>query len=213
MTSPPSLTVLGAGFGRTGTLSLKLALEQLGFGPCHHMHEVLARPAHAEQWRAAQRDGQADWNTLLAGYGAAVDWPAAYFWRQLSAHYSQARVILTVRDPQAWYESVRRTLFPAQCLPLPDPDAPAYASAVMPRELIRYATFDDRLDDSAHVIGVYQAHNRAVQAALPPARLLVYDVTQGWAPLCAFLGAAVPDAPFPASNSTADFLARVQKRP
>jgi hypothetical protein len=206
-----ALSIIGAGFGRTGTLSLKLALEQLGFGPCYHMHEVFARPGHAELWRAAQTAGDADWSTLLQGYTAAADWPPAFFWRQLAAHYPQAKIILTVRDADAWYQSISTTIFPAQCLPLPPQGTPQFPQLVMPRELIRFGTFDDRLD-RAHVIGVYRKHNAEVQAAVAAGRLLVYDVTDGWAPLCGFLKVPIPSLVFPRSNTTQDFLFRLDTK-
>lgn len=205
-----TLSIIGAGFGRTGTLSLKLALDQLGFGPCYHMNEVFARPGHAQAWRDALRAGHADWDGLLRGYGAAVDWPSAYFWRQLAAHYPAARVILTVRDRDAWYQSIARTLFPAQRRPLPPPDDPHYAQLAMPRELILQGTFG-QIEDKDHVLAVYDAHNAAVRAAIEPERLLEYDVTDGWAPLCAFLGVPVPDAPYPHSNTTQEFIDRLKQ--
>mgnify|MGYP005817915371 FL=1 len=205
-----TLSIIGAGFGRTGTLSLKLALDQLGLGPCYHMNEVFARPGHAQAWRDAFRAGHADWDGLLRGYGAAVDWPSACFWRQLAAHYPAARVILTVRDRDAWYQSIASTLFPAQRRPLPPPDDPHYAQLAMPRELILHGTFG-QIEDKDHVLAVYDAHNAAVRAAIDPARLLEYDVKDGWAPLCAFLGVPVPDAPFPRSNTQQEFIDRLKQ--
>ena len=204
-----TLSIIGAGFGRTGTLSLKLALEQLGFGPCYHMNDVFAQAGHAQRWRDAFQTGAADWEALLAGYQAAVDWPSAHFWRPLAAHYPAAKVILTVRDPDAWYQSISSTIFAAQRRPLPPPHDPHYASLVMPRELILHGTFG-QIEDKAHVLSVYDAHNAAVQAHIAPPRLLVYDVKDGWEPLCAFLGVPVPGAPFPRSNSQQDFLDRLK---
>ena len=203
-----TLSIIGAGFGRTGTLSLKLALEQLGLGPCYHMNDVFTQAGHAQRWRDAFRSGEADWDSLLHGYGAAVDWPSAHFWRPLAAHYPAAKVILTVRDPDAWYESIRSTIFPAQRRPLPASDDPHYAQLIMPRELILHGTFG-QVEDKSHVLSVYESHNAAVQAQIAPPRLLVYDVKDGWGPLCAFLGVPVPAAPFPRSNTQQDFLDRL----
>lgn len=207
-----TLSVIGAGFGRTGTESLKRALERLGFGPCHHMHEVFRDPPSAEVWRAGVRGEPIDLAALLAPYRSATDWPAAYFWRQLCTLHPQARVILTVRDPQAWYASISRTIFVAQTLPLPPPEDPHYAVHAMAREVVRYGVFKDRLTDPAEVIGVYDAHNAAVRAAVPAGLLLEFDVVQGWGPLCAFLGVPVPDEPFPYGNTTQDFEARTRAR-
>lgn len=200
-----SIEVIGAGFGRTGTLSLKTALERLGFGPCHHMLEVVARPQQSPRWAAAA-SGDVDWDGLLEGYRAIVDWPGCAFWRELSAHYPEARVVLTTRDPQAWYRSIRNTIYEAltraDVEPLPD------LQRSMAQHLILDRTFGGRLDDAAHAIAVFERHNRAVREQLPAGRLLEFDVSEGWAPLCAFLGRAVPEDPFPASNTTAEFRAR-----
>ena len=155
-------------------------------------------------------DGDADWDDLLRGFTSAVDWPPAHFWRQLAMRYPDAKVILTVRDRDAWYDSIASTIFPAQRRPLPPPDDPHYAQLVMPRELILHGTFG-QVEDKAHVLSVYDAHNAAVRAAIEPARLLEYDVKDGWAPLCAFLGVPVPQAPFPRSNTQQEFIDRLKK--
>ncbi len=204
-----TLSIIGAGFGRTGTLSLKLALERLGVGPCYHMNDVFTHAGHAQAWRDAFQRGNADWDTLLHGYRAAVDWPSAHFWRPLADHYPAAKVILTVRDRDAWYESISTTIFPAQRRPLPAPDHPHYAQLAMPRELILHGTFG-QVQDKAHVLSIYDAHNAAVRAQMAASRLLVYDVKDGWAPLCAFLGVPVPDQAFPRSNSQQEFLDRLK---
>lgn len=201
-----AIKLIGAGFGRTGTTSLKLAIEELGLGPCYHMHDVFSHPGHAQLWRDAQRQGDADWDTFLAGYQAAIDWPPSFFWRQLTAHYPDAKVILTVRDPQAWYQSISTTLFPAQQRDLPPPEAEHYAQLVMPRELILHGTFNGRADDRDYVIGVYQQHIEEVQRTVPADQLLTYDVAQGWEPLCDFLAVPVPDRPFPKLNTKQQFI-------
>lgn len=203
------LDIIGAGFGRTGTLSLKLALEQLGAGPCYHMNDVFSHSDHAQVWRDAFATGTADWERLLTGYRSAVDWPAAHFWGALLRAFPQAKVILTVRDPQSWYRSISTTIFPAQRRPLPAPDHPHYAQQAMPRELILHGTFGG-IEDREHVLAVYEAHNAAVRAAVPARQLLEYDVAEGWEPLCAFLGVPVPDEPFPRRNTTQDFLERLK---
>src|SRR5690348_10244023 len=105
------MRVIGVGFGRTGTASLKVALERLGVAPCYHMYDVIEEPARARAWLAAAEGGKPDWDEIFAGYAATVDWPGAAFWRELLATYPQAKVILTVRDPQRWYDSTRQTIF------------------------------------------------------------------------------------------------------
>lgn len=193
-----TLKVIGAGFGRTGTLSLKLALEQLGFGPCHHMVEVFKNPPSIAWWEAAA-DGKPDWAKIFDGFVSTVDWPSATFWRELAAAYPEAKMILTVRDPQAWFKSTQATIF--KHMAERDPEDP------FTRMVLKVVgdLFDRRMDDRERLIAVYEAHNAEVRATIPPERLLVYEVAQGWGPLCAHLGVPVPDAPMPKVNSREDF--------
>jgi hypothetical protein len=208
-----TLSVIGAGFGRTGTMSLKLALEQLGFGPCYHMREVLAHPEHDAVWHAATRREPIDWDALFSGYGSAVDWPVAAFWRELSRHYPGARFILSVREPRAWHASVLETIFTALSS-TPDPDDPqACAHRAMTRELILERTFNGRMDDPEHAIEVYEHHIRTVRDALPADRLLVYETGSGWEPLCNFLRCPVPDEAYPRSNTREEFRRRHLQSP
>ncbi len=201
-----ALSVIGAGFGRTGTMSLKLALERLGFGPCYHMREVLARPAHDPVWHAATRGERVDWGALFEGYASAVDWPVAAFWRELSRHYPHARFILSVREPHKWHQSVLETIFKALSS-TPDPgDREKCAHRAMTRELILDRTFDGRLDDPVHAIDVYERHNQAVRDSISVDRLLVYETGSSWEPLCAFLDCPVPDEPYPRSNTPEEFF-------
>lgn len=197
------LSVIGAGFGRTGTLSLKLALERLGFAPCHHMVEVFARPEQASVWRAAADGDAVDWDALLAGYGAAVDWPAAHFWRELATHYPAAKVILTLRDPDSWHRSICATIARAAAADsVPDPGAQAVMA--MGRSLLE-RIFAGRLADPDHAKAAFRHHIDTVKASLPRERLLVFEAGEGWEPLCRFLARPVPDEPFPRANSTAEF--------
>lgn len=106
-----ALKVIGAGFGRTGTLSLKTALEELGFGRCYHMREVLKNPSHWKRWAEIIGGGKADWETLLQGYQSSTDWPVAAYYRELMAVYPDAKIILTVRDPESWYKSIMGTVY------------------------------------------------------------------------------------------------------
>jgi hypothetical protein len=204
-----ALSVIGAGFGRTGTLSLKLALEQLGFGPCYHMREVLSHPTHDAVWHAATRGEQVDWDALFEGYESAVDWPVAAFWSELSTHYSSARVVISVREPHSWHKSVMETIYKA-LTSIPDPgNRQACAHRAMTRDLILHQTFDNRLGDPAHAIDVYQRHNQRVRDHFGGDRLLVYETGSGWGPLCTFLDCPVPDTPYPHSNTRDEFLQRL----
>ena len=197
------LSVIGAGFGRTGTLSLKTALDMTAVGPCYHMKTVIAHPEHRPLWLAAAAGEAIDWDGLFSGFGSAVDWPACYFWRLLADRYPAAKVILTVRDPDRWYDSVHNTISQSMIRPGPDGKPQAGVS----QDIILKRTFDHRFEDRAHALAVFNAHNAAVVAALPAERLLVYRVADGWPPLCQFLGLPEPPAPFPHVNSTANFKA------
>jgi hypothetical protein len=199
------LSVIGAGFGRTGTLSLKLALEQLGFGPCHHMLEVFARPAQATTWRAAAEGKAVDWDALLDGYAAAVDWPACHFWRELSARYPAAKVVLTARDADAWYDSLSATIGKFANGQNPPPDPLKGEVFAMGQLIVMERTFGGRIAEPAHAKAVYRRHVEAVTAGLPADRLLLFNVAEGWAPLCRFLDRPVPSQPFPRSNSREEF--------
>jgi hypothetical protein len=201
-----TLQVIGAGFGRTGTLSLKAALATLDIAPCHHMVEVASRPEQAPRWAAATRNGGADWRTLLAGFRAAVDWPAAAFWRELAMTFPDARVILTVRDAARWYASFRDTILEHTTGLAPPPGSALRAVYDLTHELVLNGVFAGRADDASHAIGVYETHNRKVVETIAAERLLVYDVAAGWEPLCRFLGRPMPQSPFPHLNTRAAFL-------
>jgi hypothetical protein len=200
-----TLGIIGAGLGRTGTLSLRIALEQLGFGPCYHMLEVFKRPDHIAAWTRAAEGESVDWDETFREFGSAVDWPTCAFYRELSDHFRAAKVILTVRDPDRWYRSAADTIFPTMLADPPADNEVLQGWSRMVRKLIRENAFSDRLHDKAHAISVYEKHNEEVQNAISPSRLLVYEVAQGWEPLCEFLGVPVPEAPFPQANTTDEF--------
>jgi hypothetical protein len=206
------LMVIGAGFGRTGTLSLKLALERLGLGPCHHMREVVEHPAQIPVWEAATDGAAVDWGALLGGYRSIVDWPGCHFWRELAERYPAAKVILTVREPHGWYRSASATIF-RFLQETPKDDPARMARWRLQRKMILHQTFGGSTADEELTIGVLAMHDEEVKRAMPVERLLVYEVSQGWAPLCAFLGVAVPDEPFPRTNTTEEFVSRVLANP
>jgi len=203
-----TIEIIGAGFGRTGTLSLKQALEMLGFGPCYHMIEVLAKPenaAHVPIWTQAAEGADVDWPALLRDYRSTVDWPGSRFWREMRKQWPEARVILTLRDADRWHDSVMKTIWPASSA-LKNSDAePLKSFGVMHDRVIWSGTFGGRIEDRAYAKHVFEEHNAEVKRSVPTDRLLVYEPGEGWERLCAFLGVAVPDAPYPHSNSTEDF--------
>ncbi len=202
------LEVIGAGFGRTGTLSLKLALEQLGFGPCYHMTEVMGQKAtagHVEIWTAAARGEAVDWHAVFADHRATVDWPACAFWRELHAAYPEAKVLLSKRDGDRWYDSVMKTIWPVSKNLLESEAPPLKAFGTMVHSIIWQGTFDGRIEDRASAIAAFERHNAEVEAAIPAEQLLVYEPGEGWERLCAFLGVPAPDMDFPHANSSDDF--------
>jgi hypothetical protein len=205
------LDVIGVGFGRTGTFSLKAALETLGIGPCHHMLGMLERPEEIPLWRRAAQGRPLDWDVALRGYRSCVDWPGARFWRELAAHYPEAKLILTVRDPQSWYESASATIHRAAMDPSPAPTPVIAEMRKMSREVVWDGQFGGRFTDAEHAKRVFIEHNEAVRREIAPDRLLVFEVAEGWEPLCAFLGVAVPDTPFPRSNDQEGFAALLRQ--
>jgi hypothetical protein len=198
-----ALSVIGAGFGRTGTHSLKLALERLGLGPCHHMSDVIASPEQTALWRAAARGEPIDWEVAYAGYKSAVDWPTAYYWRELAEYYPDAKIILTVRNSEEWYKSARNTIFGTMRA-----DANPASFGVM---VIANKIFGGRPEDETHAIEVLEKHNAEVMRTIEPDRLLIYQISEGWPKLCGFLGVPVPAEPFPLSNTTPEFQARMKR--
>jgi hypothetical protein len=200
-----ALEVIGPGFGRTGTNSLKLALEHLGFGPCHHMFEVRDNPAQLPHWERAARGETMDWDSVFDGYRSQVDWPGARYWRELAQYYPKARVVLSVRDPDQWHDSVKATIMPFIGARGKHPSPHVNAIAEMGHKTVNVDVFDDRLEDCEHAKRVFKKHIDDVRSAIAPDRLLVFDLRDGWDPLCEFLGTAKPDIPFPKTNSSKEF--------
>jgi hypothetical protein len=202
-----ALKVIGAGFGRTGTRSLKTALEELGFGKCYHMVEVMKRPSHLRYWADIMQGGKADWETLFKGYQATMDWPVAAYYKDLMAAYPDAKVILTVRDPENWHRSIMNTLYQAGRGFLGRvthlvPSVHRFVTAM--EKAIWEGVFHNRLEDKAHAIAVFKNHIEEVKRVVPGERLLVFEARQGWEPLCSFLDVPVPaNIPYPHRNKGA----------
>src|SRR5215831_14713465 len=198
-----SLQVIGVGLGRTGTMSLKLALERLGLGPCYHMAELMMNPERTPLWIAAA-DGKPDWEAVFSGYSSTTDYPACLYWRELATEYPNAKLILTKRDKEKWFESTQATIFSDGMTARirGTPVEPFFEKTV-------WRDFGARIHDRAFMTSYFEKHNAAVEAGAAKKRLLVYDVAQGWEPLCKFLGVAVPDAAFPKVNSREEMQARL----
>ncbi len=158
-----ALRIVGAAFGRTGTQSLKLALEQLGFGPCHHMYEVRDHPQQLPYWQAAARGDPPDWDEVFADYRACVDWSSARFWREIATHYPDAKVLLTLRDPDRWFDSVHATIYPV-IMGRAQREPGYFRDAMdMAHEIIVTQTFGGRLDERDHALAVYRRHEEEVR--------------------------------------------------
>lgn len=196
------LSVIGAGFGRTGTDSLKKALEILGFGPCCHMFEIIPYPERVQTWRGIAHGDKPNWDQVFSDFNATVDWPSAYYWRELSAHFPYAKIILSVRDSNSWWESMDKTIFKLLRKTSDDPGTIA-------RKLIATDVFGGQINNRDHAISIYEQNTKDVQAAFGQDRLLTYEVGSGWAPLCDFLGCPIPDTPYPHGNKTEGFQERV----
>jgi hypothetical protein len=202
------LQVVGAGVGRTGTHSLKIALEQLLGGKCHHMMELILRPEEVPTWTDAIDGKEIDWDALMAPYTAQVDWPGASFWPELSEANPEALVILSVRDPDDWYTSCTNTIFEGIEMMVEQGDQ--WMAAVL---RLLGQRFSDRLDDRDAMLAAFEKHNDAVRASVPSERLLEWSPADGWEPICERLGVPVPSEPFPRTNSTVDFREMVGMPP
>jgi hypothetical protein len=198
-----TLRVVGAGVGRTGTTSLKQALEQLLGEPCYHMVETFQRPEDRLVWKRAFEGDPPEWSSFFEGYAATVDWPAAGLWEQIHAAFPDALVLLSVRDVDEWWRSASNTIFASMARNEPAPgsgrqEADGMAEAMM-------APFTSRYTDEAAAKAAYVAHNDHVRATVDPAQLLEWTSSDGWAPLAEALGVAVPDEPFPHANTAEQF--------
>ena len=208
------LKVIGAGFGRTGTLSLKLALEQLGFGPSYHMFELFNHhPDHIHQWDAAHQGKPVDWELLYSNdYSASVDWPSCNHWKELSEYYPDAKIIINARDPESWHESVLKTIYPSSIRSRESSDPRLKELGEWLFRVIWDGVFNGQITDRSYAISIYNQHVENVLKSVPSDRLLVFEGTQSWEPLCEFLDCSIPDQPFPRANSTEEFNLRKSKK-
>jgi hypothetical protein len=192
-----TLRVVGAGLGRTGTHSLKNALEQLLGAPCYHMIEVLSHPEFADYWLDAMNDKPVDWNVVMDGYAAAVDWPASAWWAELAAANPDAILLLSTRESaDAWWKSANATIFEAM--------RRDDMNESMPRKMLN-KMFTPDWENPEAAKAAYEAHNAHVRATAPADRLVEWQPGDGWGPICAALGVAVPAEPFPHVNTTDEF--------
>jgi hypothetical protein len=204
-----TLRVVGAGLGRTGTHSLKLALEQLLGAPCYHMLEVLVHPESVAVWQDAVDGRPVDWYALMDGYAAAVDWPVVAFWSELADAFPDAIVLLSTRSStDAWWKSANETIFEITRRGVPgDPNMQPQARMI--EGLFRRFTPEWNQAGGEAARRAYDAHNAHVRATVPASRLVDWQPGDGWEPICRALGMPVPDEPFPHVNTTDDFRAMV----
>ena len=207
-----TLQVIGAGFGRTGTTSLKAALEQLGFSKCHHMDEVMKSGAQIRFWLALSNGDGVVWDDVFEGFQASCDWPSSQYWEQLHHHYPDAKIILTVRDESRWYESVLKTIYPATFL------LPMWLEWLVPPlarlnrmivAIVWDGVFGGRFEDREHALRIYRDHIARVKATAPSDQLLVFEAKDGWAPLCNFLNVPVPENDYPHLNDAVQIRSMV----
>ncbi len=198
-----TLRLVGAGLPRTGTTSLKAALEQLLGGRCYHMVEVFARPDDVPVWQEAVDGGEPDWEQLFAEYEATVDWPASAFWGQLTMAFPEAFVLLSERSsPETWWHSADRTVLQAFRRPGGGPGSAAWDK--MAQGLVTN-WLGEHWDDQALAMAAYERHNAQVRATVPADRLIEWQPGDDWGPLCAALDLPIPDEPFPHRNTTKEF--------
>lgn len=202
-----ALEIIGAGFGRTGTYSLKAALEHLGFGPCHHMSEVIDKPDQITLWDAVA-DGRPDYASAFAGFRSAVDFPVSAYWQDVLKAFPNAKVILSDRDPEDWYGSFSQTILPLIRDKAAWPEARRPWFQMIEKVIIGKA-LGGRTDRDG-ILAAYRANASAARGLVAEGRALVFKAGDGWAPLCRFLGVDVPDSPYPRTNPRAEFFAAVK---
>lgn len=198
-----NLRVVGAGLPRTGTTSLTIALERLLGGRIYHMRMIPAHPFDlGTGWNQALEGDTPDWDQLFDGYVAAVDWPASMFWRELSEAYPDALVLLSMRDTaETWWQSANETILPVARMAL----APDWNEGRGLLDLLERFTGGKYWDDPATLQAAYERHNAEVRQTVPQHRLLEWQATEGWAPLCSALSVPVPDLPFPWVNRRSEW--------
>ena len=198
-----TLKVIGTGFGRTGTDSMRIALNILGFGPTHHMLEIGKDLQRRKQWLDAVNGAEPDWDSLFAGYSACVDWPSAFFWRTLVDQYPQAKVLLTLRSAESWWCSFEATIL-KNILYGGDPNGFA-------ERLVSQRVFNGRANNREHAIETYNRNTEEVIATVPANRLLVHNLGDGWEPLCDFLNVPIPASDYPTGNTSQEFNQRIEQ--
>lgn len=217
-----SIQVIGAGMGRTGTMSLKHALEELGYKKCHHMIEVMQDKSQLQYWNAMEKNRTADYEAMLQGYTSIVDFPGSLYYKELMQKYPDAKVILTVRNPEDWYRSCRDTIYNLpgglkrimmKFIGFFKPDVAHVANVFDYVDLsIWNGLFKGKFEDKEFAIKIFNEWTEEVKRSVPPEKLLIFQAKEGWKPLCDFLGKPIPETSYPNTNNTAEFLERKKNK-
>ena len=194
------LKVVGAGVGRTGTTSLKMALEHLLSRPCYHMLELRENPDHIKFWHQAAFGGEPDWHVELSGYGAGVDWPVSAFWGELSKAFPEALILLSKRPAGDWWESASQTIY------TPSQQGPGLMKETSEQVSKNRFPIHPIIQDQQASMALFEKWNNDVIAQAPAERLLVWAIGDGWEPICAALHLPVPEIPFPHKNNREFFI-------
>lgn len=213
------MEIIGVGFGRTGTLSLKAALEQLGAGPCFHMLELLAgehKDRDLPYWVRIANGEPVDWHEVFGPWKATVDWPGCARWQEITDAFPDVPVLLNVRPFRRWYQSCEDTLLAVRHAAQAGQLAPGSNRTTPPPELWRAidmllwdGDFQGRFEDKDAMREMYERRIAAIKAHVSPDRLIVWELGKdGWEPLAAALGVPVPTTPFPHLHDTDDFRAQ-----
>ena len=215
------LKVIGIGFPRTGTNTLRVALNMLGFGPCYHFWEYAAHPDHAnmvkfwanvESLVASNEPNRIQWEAFFTKYDyeSGCDQPLSVYWRELMAAYPNGKFILTVRDPYKWYQSYAKTCVKSWNLER------WILSYICPHFITHTKCLNRFLKDNnidvdnfkeKEAVKSFNAFIERVKDEIKDeSRLLIYDVSDGWQPLCQFLDVEIPkDKEFPVTNNQANY--------
>ena len=196
------MKLINVGLARTGTTSLKAALEKLGYSPVYHTFDLFTSSKDMDVWEAAYDVEQVDWRAFYEGYEVA-DWPAGLFYKEIISAHPEAKVMITVRDPEKWYESLYNIFKQGMNINVPIPIVKRIKNFILnyPAKIL----FQDRMDEKEFMVQFFDDYVERVKAFVPPERLLVYSVKEGWEPLCAFLDVPLPDEPFPRINTRGSF--------
>lgn len=211
-----ALKVIGTGLPRTGTASLKGALQLLGYQQTYHMDNLLNNPAMVKYWVELFDTGKTDFDVLFDGFTASTDFPGFFAYKALLKKYPESKFILTTRDLDSWYDSIHKTVFQA---------VTSFFAKETPTDSMRRVEgvfqlldrylfgqfFNGTFTDKEKTLSIVKAYLQEVKQNIPDGQMLVYEISEGWEPLCDFLDLPVPDLEFPYKNKREDFNTMIAK--